>query len=442
MLGPSDHKNFHHYHCSPLLTRPKDTDKRRVILNLSYSHGASVNYSISKSHFDSRRFTLKFPMIDDIVQDILYTDDPVIFKIDVARAFRNLRVDPVDAVKFGISWGDQSYVDLSVAFGWTHGSAAFQMASDAIGFIMKGMSCKIHAYIDDYVIVAQRGLAFEHFNNLVNLFQELGLPMNEDKKTPPSDLLTCLGIQIDIPNATVSIDPYKLHSIFQECIKTNYKKFITKKGLQSLIGKLIYIHKCVAPARAFINRMLGHLRSSKNTKRIRLTSEFFSDLEWFLKFLPHFNGITMFKRLTIPSQETIHLDACLSGMGGIWSNRVYSCPALTIPGTKLHINHLDMFNIVLALRLWGRLCANASVCIRCDNLAVVQVVQNLRTKDNILAACVRNIWFICAMWNIDLRVNHIRGTLNVEADLLSRLYSGKHVDHVLYNNLRINYIWE
>ena len=162
MLGPSDHKNDH-YHCSPLLTRPKDTDKRRVILNLSYPYGASVNDCVSKSHFDGRRFTPKFPMIDDIIQDILQTDDPVIFKVDVARAFRNLRVDPVDAVKFGISWEGRSYVDLSVAFGWTHGSASFQMASDAIVFIMKGMGCKVHAYIDDYVIVAPRGLAFEHF---------------------------------------------------------------------------------------------------------------------------------------------------------------------------------------------------------------------------------------------------------------------------------------
>ena len=34
--------------------------------------------------------------------------------------------------------------------------------------------------------------------------------MNVDKKTPKSEILTCLGIQIDIPNSTVSIDPDKL----------------------------------------------------------------------------------------------------------------------------------------------------------------------------------------------------------------------------------------
>ena len=125
----------------------------------------------------------------------------------------------------------------------------------------------------------------------------------------------------------------------------------------------------------------------------------------------------MFKRLELPSQETIHLDDCLSGVGGIWSNGVYSCPAVTIPGTNLHINHLEMFNIVLALRLWGKFWANASLCIRSSNLAVVQVVQNLRTKDSILAACVHNIWFICAIWNVDLKIEHMKHPVSFRIDL-------------------------
>ena len=42
--------------------------------------------------------------IDNIVQQIiaLKDQDPVLYKIDVARAFRNIQVDPVDTVKLGI----------------------------------------------------------------------------------------------------------------------------------------------------------------------------------------------------------------------------------------------------------------------------------------------------------------------------------------------------
>ena len=52
ILGPV--KNFGHeiehntIHCSPLLTRPKDGDKRRVILDLSHPHDLSVNDQVDR----------------------------------------------------------------------------------------------------------------------------------------------------------------------------------------------------------------------------------------------------------------------------------------------------------------------------------------------------------------------------------------------------------
>ena len=101
-----------------------------------------------------------------------------------------------------------------------------------------------------------------------------------------------------------------------------------------------------------------------------------------------------------------------------------------------------MLNIVVALRLWGHWWANASVSIRCDNLAVVQVVNTHKTKDAILAVCVRNIWLICALYNISLFVVHIKGNLNVKADLLSRLYSDKPVDQKILKQLQNEYIWD
>ena len=47
--------------------------------------------------------------------------------MDVAWAFRNLRADPREALKFGIIWGYDYYIDLIIAFGW---SAAFQGTSE------------------------------------------------------------------------------------------------------------------------------------------------------------------------------------------------------------------------------------------------------------------------------------------------------------------------
>ena len=49
----------------------------------------------------------------------------------------NLRVDPVNVLKFGIKWANTFYVDLP-------GSGAFQILSDAITFIMAKEEVKLH----------------------------------------------------------------------------------------------------------------------------------------------------------------------------------------------------------------------------------------------------------------------------------------------------------
>ena len=154
IVGPTPVIPSPQFHCSPLLTRPKDLDERRVILNLSYTKVSSLNDNVDKLKFDGKSFSLKFPTVDDICREICDSNTEVLLsKIDIARAFRNLRVDPADALKFGISWKGQYYLDLGVAFGWIHGSSSFQLLADGITYIMKRKGFQTFAYIDDFILV-------------------------------------------------------------------------------------------------------------------------------------------------------------------------------------------------------------------------------------------------------------------------------------------------
>ena len=56
MLGPFEVVRHPGYHCSPLMSRPKEGDSRRVILDLSYPRGSSVNDQVSKERFDGNLF--------------------------------------------------------------------------------------------------------------------------------------------------------------------------------------------------------------------------------------------------------------------------------------------------------------------------------------------------------------------------------------------------
>ena len=78
-----------------------------------------------------------------------------------------------------------------------------------------------------------------------------------------------------------------------------------------------------------------------------------------------------------PLQEHMHLDASLQDQGWvagwIYKNYVY---ALVIPLNfrQYNIAHLEMVNVVVALKVWGQLWANKHVEICCDNRAVVDVL--------------------------------------------------------------------
>ena len=200
-------------------------------MNLSYPYGQSVNDHVDKDKFNSVTFSLKFPTIDNITQDIIDNKgDTVLFKVDVARAFRNLKVDPADALKLGITWADAFYVDLVVAFGWKHGCGSFQILSDAIAHIMAKKGVKLHCYIDDYIVVTSKSKASEQFTMLCDLLDELGLPMNKNKLTPPSKRITCLGIDIDIDNNTMSIAQDKVKAIYADCLAVSKKTVLSKQA--------------------------------------------------------------------------------------------------------------------------------------------------------------------------------------------------------------------
>ena len=399
-----------------------------------------MNDHVHKDAFDSSPFILKFPSIDDITQSIKdATGDTVLFKADVAHAFRNLRVDPADALKLGIKWNKAFYVDVVIAFGWTHWSGSFQILSDAIAYIMAKKGVKLHCYIDDYTVVTSELKATEQFGLLCDLLQELGLPLNANKVTPPTKRLTCLGIDIDIENNTIGIAQDKLDSIYEACLVASNKNYLSKQALQSLLGKLIYIQK---PSRIFINRILELFRNNSSNRKIHLTSDFHKDIQWFLAFLPLYNGISYITKTKIDHEQTLFLDACLTGMGAVWRNRVYATPIHNCGDLKLTIVHLEMMNIVVALWVWGKLWQHGSISVKCDNLGVVQVVKTGKNKDYFLALCIRNIWLLTAAYGIELHIDHIPGSKNVIADTLSRIYSDKPVNSHILADLELNFIWD
>ena len=84
-----------------------------------------------KLHLNSK-FPLTYPSVDQIVNKIFQLGPgSLIYKIDIGRAFRQLKVDPGDIDLLGLKMGDY-YIDQSVPFGFRHGSFFFEKVTDSI----------------------------------------------------------------------------------------------------------------------------------------------------------------------------------------------------------------------------------------------------------------------------------------------------------------------
>ena len=133
--------------------------------------------------------------MDYLIQDILTTENPKLIKVDIARAFPNVRIDPGDALNLCIAHGGQYFLDNSLAFGPVHGTAICQRITDAIRRIMASTGIPIWNYIDDLFACIRAAEVDQAFACLKELVQDLGLPIKDDKLVSPSDRMVCMGIE-------------------------------------------------------------------------------------------------------------------------------------------------------------------------------------------------------------------------------------------------------
>ena len=75
-------------------------------------------------------------------------------------------------------------------------------------------------------------------------------------------------------------------------------------------------------------------------------------------------------------------------------------------------------------------------------MAVVQVASLGRAREFILGACMRNIWLLTTIDDIELQVKHAQSTNNGLADVLSRIYSDKGINQELLQMLEDSYTSE
>lgn len=294
-----------------------------------------------------------------------------------------------------------------------------QRIANAIVRMLRDRGVIAKMYIDDLILISpSRERAEQDLRIAQELLKDLGLPEAPDKVQRPSTRVTWLGVDIDSVSMTISVPHEKLEEI-KHCVSNAIKlKSMSKKHLQSVIGKVIHVAKCIRPARLFVSRLLEALRGMKK-KFIKVSRDMRADLIWFQEFSAQWNGVGLIN--TRAPDMDVFVDASGSGIGATDGRSAYGGQITPISDPAHNISELEAVNLAVALQTFmSRGDKGRHIRVFSDNMASVEVFTTGRGRNPIILECARSIWMLQALLDIHISYEHIAGSRNVFADALSR----------------------
>ena len=431
---------------SPLNTREKrDSEERRVILDLTFPGHDSVNTHISKEEYLGEQTELKYPTVDDLIWLINRMGPGChLFKRDLRKAYRQIPIDPGDVPKLTYRWRDKLYADRVLSMGLRSAAYICQRVSDSVMAIYREMGFKGVVYLDDFAGVEVSAKAEEAFEKLGGLLKELGLAESASKACKPSTSMNFLGIWFCTQTMTMQITPDRLVEIKIELQEWEEKERATRKEMQSLIGKLSFAAKCVRPGRLFLARMLNELWVSPEIENSDLSEDFKKDIAWWSRVMPYFNGISLIPPNYWSSPDTVlACDACLTGAGAVCGKEYFHrrFPAEIMQATS-DINQRELLTIMVALTAWASKLQGHRIKILCDNMVTVQVLWTGRARDKYMQMCLREVTWLAAVHQFEIQPQHIEGESNRVPDWLSRWHLDKKFEEMFRKHCKGEKMWE
>ena len=290
MAGPFPAPPFHPFHCSGLGAVPKQDGTWRVITHLSAPDSLSIN-----DHIDPESVTLSYATVDAQ----LLGKGALLAKIDLKKAFRQCPVRPADWHLLGICWRGHYYYDKCLPFGLRSSPFLFDTLASALELIFRHQLHNPHIihYLDDFLIAGppHSNSCTTTFSGVEALCKQLGVATKPEKRTPPTTVLTFLGVQLDTVAQVASLPSDKLSAILQELHTMATHRRCTKQALLSLIGKLSFAAKVIPVGRIFIRRLIdASTNVHSNHHYISMSAAMRADIHWWLTFAQPWNGKSFF----------------------------------------------------------------------------------------------------------------------------------------------------
>ena len=173
--------------CSPLSLVPKQDKKSfRLIHDLSFPHGLSVNAGIPKE-----ATSVSYDTVDSVINLVKqFGAGALLAKTDIENAFRLLPIHPSDRHLLGFSCpsADGSpifFVDACLPMGLSISCQTFERFSTALQWIMENrFSSSLSHIIDDFCFVGPplSGSCASGLNSFLEICADIGVPIKQGRR--------------------------------------------------------------------------------------------------------------------------------------------------------------------------------------------------------------------------------------------------------------------
>ena len=426
MLGPfSDTQSLPPLHVNRFGVIPKghNTGKWRLITDLSFPHGASVNDGI-----DPSLCSLAYTTVDEVAALIAKLGPGALLaKVDIESAYRLIPVHPQERPLQAMRWEGQLYVDPMLPFGLRSAPKIFNAVADVLNWHLHQSGIPlIRHYLDDFIIVAppHSSQCREALATLDRECRALGVPIADHKRDGPTTYLVFLGIEIDSEAGQLRLPADKLQRLQTLLRDWGDRRACSRKELESLVGLLNHACKVVRSGRSFLRRMLDLLhavhRPPNSKVPIRLSVGFRSDLAWWRTFVDPWNGVSFLPPPSHLPRVDLTSDASGSWGCGAWHQNSWFQLQWDVRSRDLSIAEKELIPIVLAAATWGGAWHGRQVLCHCDNQVVVACLRSRTSKQKGVMQLLRCFVFVEAHFGFYLYPSYIGTKANHLADDLSR----------------------
>jgi hypothetical protein len=393
---------------SPLGAIVKQSGDIRLIHDCSRPVGKSLNEYAPVDN-------LRYQSLEDAREFI--TQGCWLAKVDLASAYRSVRIHPSNYCATGLSWRftgdnhDTTLVDCRLPFGASRSPYVFNKLSQAVVHIMKNKGFKnVIAYLDDFLVCEESyDRCMTAFNTLLWLLRQLGFSISYPKLVAPTRRIVFLGIEIDTIQMTFSLPEEKienLRSIISSALSTRTFK---KRFLQVLVGRLCFASRVYYGGLCFLRRMIDIINKLKHPwSRFRTNANLRADLQWWSDILMNIKG-----KGTMPiidSRNTISIVVGHTPMGWRAANddvRIQGpWQSISTSANQLLPTYKEVLSVIPAAQHWAHQWTNRHVIVYCNNKGAVSIINKGSCSNVAVMNQLRLLWKWSVMFNFRLSAKY------------------------------------